>query len=231
MILYVDYEHPSTYTGPLADQLLAARTRITYRLHDLTGQPCLLLRYPFVEQSVIDTYGITAIFISGAGAEPDTSDPGEVQGLQAVIAAATVPVFGFCGGMQLIGQTFGTELVRLAPEQPAELLPSDREPASTEPSSWPSEIGYHPVRLVGHHPMTAALGPAPVFRHFHSWQLSEVPTGFVRLAETDRCSVQLIAHQSAPIAGSQFHPEYWTDEAPDGHTLLAGFCRWAQLID
>jgi gamma-glutamyl-gamma-aminobutyrate hydrolase PuuD len=33
-----------------------------------------------------------------------------------------------------------------------------------------------------------------------------------------------------PIVGTQFHPEYWTDEHPAGKILIENFCRWAGLI-
>jgi len=216
MILYVDYEHPSTYSEDFANPLMAARARITYRLQDLTGQPCLLLRYRDVTPDVVARYGIGAVFISGNGAETDAYDPTELDGLRAVVASTTVPVFGFCGGMQFIGQVFGSELRRMG------RTGDDRSP-------WVTERGYHPVQLIDPHPLTATLGDAPTFRHFHAWELSQVPDGFVCLAQTEQCRIQLIAHRSAPIAGSQFHPEYWTDDAPEGRVLLENFCRWVGL--
>ena len=59
MILYVDYEHPSTYLQPKREWLLAARARISYRLQDLIGQRCILQRYADVD----------------AGAHCDLDDP------------------------------------------------------------------------------------------------------------------------------------------------------------
>jgi gamma-glutamyl-gamma-aminobutyrate hydrolase PuuD len=31
------------------------------------------------------------------------------------------------------------------------------------------------------------------------------------------------------MVGTQFHPEYWTDEHPAGRTLIANFLTWAGL--
>ncbi len=225
MILYVDYEHPSTYRHEFNDPLMAARARITHRLHDLTGQPCLLLRYPFVTPDLIARHDISAVFISGNGAKPDAYDPDDLQGLRTVVQSMDVPTFGFCGGMQFIATAFGVELERMG-RVPAGV--DDPHP-EYEPG-WVTELSYEPVRLVADHPVVAGLPTKPVFRHAHAWQIARVPNGFVRLAETDRCPIQLIAHTDAPIAGSQFHPEYWTDEAPDGRTLLEGFCRWVGLL-
>ena len=32
------------------------------------------------------------------------------------------------------------------------------------------------------------------------------------------------------MIGTQFHPEYWTDEHPAGKTLITNFMQWADLI-
>ena len=32
------------------------------------------------------------------------------------------------------------------------------------------------------------------------------------------------------MVGTQFHPEYWTDEHPMGEQLIANFMRWVGLI-
>ena len=79
---------------------------------------------------------------------------------------------------------------------------------------WITELGYEPVRLVGDHPLHDGLGATPVFRHAHSYHLPTLPDGFVRLAETDPCPIQLAAHEERPLAGAQFHPEYWTTDNP-----------------
>ena len=224
VILYVDNEHASTFERA-GDWLLAARTRITYRLGDLAGDVCLLARYGDVDPGLIDQHGIRAVFISGHGAPPEVYDEHEREGLREIIRRGDLPVFGFCGGLQFIADALGVAPVRMGrlPGGAADPHP-DYEPG------WITELGYEPVRLVGDHPLHHGLGATPVFRHAHSYHLPTLPDGFVRLAETDPCPIQLAAHEERPLAGAQFHPEYWTTDNPDGERLVHNFLRWAGVI-
>jgi GMP synthase (glutamine-hydrolysing) len=225
MILFVDNEHASTFERPKTDWLLAWRARITYRLEDITGDTCLLQRYQHVDPSLIERQAIRAVFISGHGADPDRYDPADREGLRAIVRSGTTPVFGFCGGFQFIAESLGVTVDRVGP------IPDDEEdPAPMYQPGWKKEVGYLPVRLVGQHPLHDGLGPAPVFRHAHTQELKSLPDGFERLAETDMTPIQLAAHAELPIAGSQFHPEYWTDEAPSGRRLIANFCSWTGIL-
>ncbi len=42
--------------------------------------------------------------------------------------------------------------------------------------------------------------------------------------------LQIIIHHQLPIIGTQFHPEYYTDEHPAGCILIRNFCQAAGLI-
>lgn len=224
MILYVDNEHASVYERPKMDRLGAARLRITYRLQDLAGDLCLLQRYPDVNPALVERYDIRAVFISGHGASPDLFDEADRTGLREVIRDGTTPVFGFCGGLQFIAETLGVEVRRIGP------IPDGVEdPAPTYEPGWLKEVGYEPVRIVADHPLVTGLDADPVFRQAHTWELAEAPDGFDVLASTHLTRIQLAAHRDLPLAGSQFHPEYWTDDAPAGRTLIENFCRWVGI--
>ena len=54
MILFVDNEHVSGYEASFGEMILAARTRLTYRLQDLTGDICLLQRYTDVSLELVE---------------------------------------------------------------------------------------------------------------------------------------------------------------------------------
>ena len=222
MILYVDYEHPSTYLQPKREWLLAARARISYRLQDVTGQRCILQRYADVDAGIVDELGLTAVFISGNGAARSTYDDADLEGLASIVRSGEVPVFGFCGGFQFIGEVFGVPLERVG-----ELAEGEEDPHPAYQPGWRTELGYEPVELLGNHPMHAGLGDAPVFRHAHAEELKVLPEGFVNLARTGVTENQWMAHESLPLAGTQFHPEYWTDEHPAGERLISNFCAWA----
>ena len=222
MILYVDYEHASSYSKPNTDWLLAARARISYMLHDVSGHRCLLQRYTDVDAGIIAELGIAAVFISGNGAPADLYDPADLVGLADIVRSGRTPVFGFCGGLQFMGATLGARLDRIG-----RLGDGEVDPHPTFEAGWRKELGYRPVELVGEHPLLAGLGPHPVFRHAHASELKDTPDGFVNLARTDVTELQYLAHGTLPLAGTQFHPEYWTDEHPAGRRLIANFCDWS----
>ena len=50
-----------------------------------------------------------------------------------------------------------------------------------------------------------------------------VPEGFRLLASRENCRVQMLAHESRPIFGTQFHPELQNDAHRDGQRILENF--------
>ncbi len=213
------------FEKPGMDWLLAARARISYRLQDITGDICLLQRHGKVDPDLIGSLGIRAVFISGHGADKQAYAPGDQDGLRAVVRSLSVPMFGFCGGLQFIAETLGASVGRIG-----KLAAGDVDPHPEYEPGWYTELGYESVTVVADHPLTDGLGDPSVFRQAHSWELKDLPPDFTVLARSNMSAVQLIAHESLPIAGSQFHPEYWTDEHPAGRRLIENFCRWAGLL-
>ena len=224
MILYVDYEHASTYLKPKSDWLLAARARISYMLQDVTGHRCLLQRYTDVDADIVSELDLAAVFISGNGADAEMYEPRDLEGLGAIIRSGTTPVFGFCGGFQLLGTTLGAPLERIG-----RLADGEEDPHPNYQAGWRKELGNEPVELLGDHPLLADLGERPVFRHAHTFELKQAPDGFVNLARTDVTELQYLAHESLLLAGTQFHPEYWTADHPAGRQLIANFCHWVGI--
>jgi GMP synthase (glutamine-hydrolysing) len=98
------------------------------------------------------------------------------------------------------------------------------------PNGYFGEVGYNPIEMLGDHPLLHGLGPNPVFRHAHGLHVPEAPAGFQVLARTAVTPVQLAINDERRMIGTQFHPEYWTDEHPAGRTLITNFMQWADLI-
>ena len=224
MILYVDYEHASTYTKQHANLILAARTRIAYMLQDVVGHRCLLQRYTDVGADIIDELDVAAVFISGNGAAPEVYDHADLDGLATIVRSGRTPVLGFCGGLQFMGTTLGARLDRVG-----RLGDDEVDPHPKYEPGWRKELGYEPVELISDHPLLDGLERRPVFRHAHTSELKNAPEGFVNLARTDITELQYLAHETLPLAGTQFHPEWWTDEYPAGRRLIANFCNWAGI--
>ncbi|MEA2010380.1 MAG: hypothetical protein U9N78_06730 [Actinomycetota bacterium] len=227
MIVLVDNEHTTGYDRPWGEKIMAARVRIKYELEDVSGHACLIVRWNKVSPELLDDIGAEAIFISGNSASADEYDAAGQAGLRDALLSKRWPAFGFCGGHHVIGDAYGAPLAPIG-----ELDPRDEafgEAADFAPG-MKTEFGYLPVRLTGKHRMLDGVGEAPVFRHAHSWELKAVPDGFTNYAATDVSPVQMIVHDDLPIVGTQFHPEYATDEHPAGRILIRNFLKWSNLI-
>lgn len=224
MLIFVDHEHPSGYHTPWGERLQAARLWIKYRLEDLSGLPCLIVRYYRLTPELLAQCGARALVISGNSAARSDYCDAELAGLHRIIRETRLPIFGFCGGMQTIGEAFGAPLAPIGP-----LAAGEVDPHPEFAPGMKKEFGYLPVTLTAGHPLLAGLGSAPVFRQAHSWELKRLPEGFTLLARSDISPIQLIAHRQRPIAGAQFHPEYYSDDYPAGRRLIENFLRWAGL--
>ncbi|MEM7344000.1 MAG: gamma-glutamyl-gamma-aminobutyrate hydrolase family protein [Chloroflexota bacterium] len=225
MIVFVDNEHVDSVTQPWWERAIAARVWIKYRLEEMTGDHCLIMRYNKVTPDVLRELNVRALFLSGNGADADTYPEADVAGLRAAFREKQWPTFGFCGGFQLMSQTYGATLERIGALEPGE--------PDTIPNFAPGmkkEFGYDPVEITQSHQLLEGLGPNPTMRQAHSWEIKDVPDGFDCYASSPVTPIQMIIHRTLPIVGTQFHPEYYTDEHPAGRTLIENFCKMAGLI-
>lgn len=115
MLIFVDNEHLSGYSQPWGERIQAARLWIKYRLEDLSQQPCLIVRYTHLTPELVSTVGARAIFISGNSASRSDYRNSELAGLYTVIRQQRLPMFGFCGGMQVMGEALGAPLAPIGP--------------------------------------------------------------------------------------------------------------------
>lgn len=226
MILFVDNEHKLGYEKPWGEALGAARTRIKYRLEDITGDICLMVRYFHATPELVQKYDIRAVFISGNSAAPEVYDEQDRVGIRTILREQKLPIFGFCGGFQLMGETLGVPLEMIGPLDPGE---EDPFPNGSAPG-MKKEFGYAPVNIIKQHPLLEGLDEAPIVRHAHSWELKAIPAGFEVYAATATTPIQMIIHKELPLVGTQFHPEYYTDEHPAGRVMIENFCKLAGLI-
>ena len=146
------------------------------------------------------------IFLSGRFMDWDRSRVAEHFAAElALIRETDVPIFGVCGGMQLIGLAFGAPLVY--------------------PGEAGEEFGFLPQAVVERHPLLDGLGDTLCCFEHHRGQLAAVPEGFRLLACADACRIQMLAHTSRPIFGTQFHPELQNEAHRDGQRILENFFR------
>ncbi|MEP7357496.1 MAG: gamma-glutamyl-gamma-aminobutyrate hydrolase family protein, partial [Anaerolineales bacterium] len=208
MIVYVDLEHERARQDPArADWSLARRLRVAYRLEDISGEPCLIVRYPRVSPALLREVSARAVLVSGCDTDFEHYAEADLAGLRAVYRAAEQPTLGFCGGLQLMAQTFGAPIEAM----PA-LAPGEADPyQGAYVPGFRQERGFMPVRVQAGHPWFDGLGEQPVVFEAHYWEVKAPPAGFRVLAESDLCGIQAMAHQDLPLFGTQFHPEAYDD--------------------
>ena len=227
MIVFVDYEHSDGHGSEWGPKLLAARTRITYRLEDLSGQHCMLVRYNKLTPELLKKIDARAIFVSGNGTDPSRYDQASLTPLREAVSSGDYPIFGFCGGFQFLAQTLGSELV---PIDTSTVADQNRHLLKPFADGRLGEMGYHPVELTAEHELVNGLGEQPVFRHAHYLEVPKPPRGFTVLASSPITNVQMAVDDDRRAMGTQFHPEYYTDEFPAGKQMIQNFMRWADLV-
>jgi GMP synthase (glutamine-hydrolysing) len=117
-----------------------------------------------------------------------------------------LPTLGICFGHQLIGLAYGSEVVDLGQTIRA----------------------YKDVKLLhDEDPIFDGL-PNPIrVTESHRQGIARVPREFRHLAESTNSLVEVIAHETRPIYGVQFHPERFDDNHPHGRSIVQNFVKMA----
>ena len=110
------------------------------------------------------------------------------------------PMLGICAGVQLISRAFGSVIRTM-----------------DDPDG---EFGFTRLTVCAQHPMLRGLEDGFTCMEMHRDIVCTVPDGFTLLASTQKCPVQMIAHDERPIVGLQFHPELQNEPHRDGEIWL-----------
>jgi GMP synthase (glutamine-hydrolysing) len=213
-----------------------------------------LVKEPTVETTHLSDIATTtqafkpdAIVLSGTLRDFDYYRQDILDDFTAFIRHTETPVLGICGGHQLVGLSFGADVVTLD-QQPQEERRTDRV----------LEYQYRFVRIVEpDDPIFAGIDNSESQRWHdytrdgrvlrvwqnHGLQLDRVPQGFTLLATSYLCRNQMMAKRSdgQMIYSVQFHleksfedwhknPTRWEhpNESRDGRILFENFLRLAQ---
>jgi GMP synthase (glutamine-hydrolysing) len=112
-----------------------------------------------------------------------------------------IPILGICLGHQLLAKIFGGE-VRTA------------------------EIGeYADSEIFVDYEDDILRGLGPSFRAWvsHKDEVSLLPKDFIKLAHSETCEIEAMAHRDLPLYGVQFHPE--VEHTPKGPEVFKNFLR------
>jgi GMP synthase (glutamine-hydrolysing) len=121
------------------------------------------------------------------------------------IDRAPVPVLGICVGHQFLARHFGGQVGRSPRPEFGRVSVTVDEPEHTL---------FHGL------PATLTVWES------HNDQVVRLPPGFRRLAHSETCPVQAMAHTERPIWGVQFHPE--VEHTQGGREIFQNFlaaCR------
>ena len=85
------------------------------------------------------------------------------------------------------------------------------------------------MRIVRRDPIFQGLPDEIVVPEMHYAECKTMPPRFAVLAGSLECRVQVIRDSARLVYGTQFHPERYDADHPDGETLLKNFLRVAGL--
>lgn len=223
-ICILDIQHPDLILKQVADKpdqkYGGHRTRS--RVKEITGLPCLLVHFTEVRPQQLEQPNVKAILITGRS---KTLSKELDRQFYPLIRTTRIPIFGFCGGMQMIGQAFSTKVGPLR-----KLHEGEKDPNPKYHPGMFKEWGFMPVKVTDRDPLFQGLPDEVLVREAHAFQMLDLPREFALLASTAECRVQAIKHKERLLYGTQFHPEAYDDAHPQGRAILQNFFRTVGLI-
>ena len=146
-----------------------------------------------------------AMVLSGSADPWAMHRPAALERFYDVLRRYPGPVLGICAGMQMLVRAQGG-LVN----------------ASARPTR-----GFASVHVLEDAGLFAdSTRSIDVFKA-HDDQVTALPPDFRVLATSHTCRVEAVAAVDRPWWGTQFHPEAWDAEHPDGRTILTRFLQLA----
>ncbi|MFD1831125.1 MULTISPECIES: type 1 glutamine amidotransferase [Streptomyces] len=133
-----------------------------------------------------------------SGTKVRAYDLGYYKPLVDLVMNADVPVFGICGGMQILAVAAGGRL-----------------------AEGPQRVGGYEVQVDKEEPLFTYVKPAVTVFHRHTLYLQEAPEGFRSIGRSEHAPVEFLRSDDGRILGSQAHLEFRSD----GLEILRGFTR------
>ncbi|GLY48971.1 gamma-glutamyl-gamma-aminobutyrate hydrolase family protein [Lentzea sp. NBRC 102530] len=115
-----------------------------------------------------------------------------------LVTTASVPVFGICGGMQIIAVAAGGEL-----------------------ADGPQRVGGFEVQVDKTEPIFTHVKPTVTVFHRHTLYLQAAPPGFRSIGHSEHAPVEFLRSDDGRVFGAQAHLEFRSD----GLEILRGFAQ------
>jgi GMP synthase-like glutamine amidotransferase len=190
-------EHPPAITGPRERHYEELRQQ----LETLAGMPVRSRRY----DAPVELHDASAVVLSGSFEPWSVHSRVALGGLAERVKRYAGPVFGICAGMQLQVMFAG---------------------GTVGPRAQP-QVGFAPVEILRDDRLLDGLAPSAVVYKHHADEVTTLPAEFTVLARSPDCPVEAIASPRRRWWGTQFHPECFSEEHPDGAKVLANFLSLA----
>lgn len=178
--------------GSQVTQLIARRVREA-------GVYCEIKPYPVITRETVEEYDPAGIILSGG---PESVAGENAPAIDRDICTSGRPILGICYGMQFLCHAFGA---KVSPSEHREFGRADitveRSCALTK-GVW-AQGGNYRVWMS------------------HGDRAEKLPASFHVVASSAGAPLAMIAHDTAPIYGMQFHPE--VTHTPDGAAILRNF--------
>lgn len=193
-----------------------------------------------VSQTLIEDFAPDAIVLSGTLSDFDLYRPRLFENFKAIIKSTDLPVLGICGGHQMIGVFWGADVVTLDDKYPWE-----------KRQGRVIEYQYRFVKILQPDPIFTGAGRvmrgqeqadhSPLMLKVwqnHALMLDRVPAGFINLAKSYLCDIQMLVKRSEGqlLYTVQFHIEksfedwhkrssFWNHrvESRDGRIIFENF--------
>jgi GMP synthase (glutamine-hydrolysing) len=221
VICVVDTEYPDVIRERLRTRSVEQyKGRVLkQRVEQISGLPCVLVHYAEAQREDVERPNVKAIVLMSRRRPLDASVDREWFGL---IRETSIPLIAFGAAHEMLAQAFGGDIGKMRP-----LMPGEPDPRPDYEPEFFKEVGFVKVRLLKSDPLFDGLVEAITVRQFHATTVSKLPAEFDTLAATDDCPVQVIHHRTRPLYGTQFLPQLYDDQHPDGRKLLENFFKIA----
>jgi GMP synthase-like glutamine amidotransferase len=143
------------------------------------------------------------LVLSGSWAPWALHDQDALDDLGARVIADGRPVLGICAGMQLLARFAGGSHGQMTDTR--------------------GEHGFTVVEIVSEHPAIASLPRRMRVFQEHGDEVKELPRELELIATNTASPVQAFISTRRPWWGTQFHPERYERDLPDGKTILEAF--------
>lgn len=229
MLVFIRFTEKEAYYKSGPDGLVKVRLEEAFG-----GERCLIIPYQEASMQVIRELAPSAVTMSGFGGYFHSRKIEWFYGCDEIFHHCELPMLCFCGSHQLMAFCLNRDIRRLKElrDQPMRRLkPNEHWPR--RPGGDPNydlsqhfvADGFFPIRRLQDDPLFVGLPKVMTLRCSHYCEVKKLPTGFVRLAESDHCRIEAMRHRTRPVYGTQFHPEAFDQPFFHGKILLANFAR------